>query len=122
MDLEAIIYTLIGSTLGLILRFFIQDNFRKDIGFSFTNISVVNILASFILGILVALNPINTNLFFLVYIGFLGCFSTFSSFIYQLFTLLSSRQFVRFFLHFLEEFSLSFIFFYTGYYLVNILK
>ena len=79
------------------MRIFIQDNFKKRIFFDIQNTSIVNVLSSFILGILVALNFINNEILVLFYSGFLGCFSTFSSFIYQLFNLLKERKFMRLF-------------------------
>ena len=118
MDLASFIYILIGSTLGLILRLFIKDNFKKKIGFNLNNTSVVNILASFFLGILVALNPINKNLFSLFYIGFLGCFSTFSSFIFQLFNFIQNRKYVLLLFHYVEVLMLSFLFFFIGHFII----
>ena len=79
---------LLGSTLGLILRIFIQNNLKINIGFDIQNTSIVNFLASLILGIFVASDIINNEILMLFYISFLGCLSTFSSFIFQLFILL----------------------------------
>ena len=110
---------LLGSTFGLILRMFIQNNFKQSIGFDIQNSSIVNFLSSFLLGILVALNFINNEILVLFYIGFLGCFSTFSSFIYQLFDLLKKRKFMRLFLHYIEVIIFSFLFFYLGYFLIQ---
>jgi len=93
LDFSSTSIILIGSTFGLILRILIQYNFKKKIGFDIQNTSIVNFLASFFLGILVALNFINNDILVLFYIGFLGCFSTFSSFIYQLFTLFKRENF-----------------------------
>ena len=101
---------------------FIQNNLKINIGFNIQNTSIVNFIASFFLGILVALNLTNKNLLLLFYTGFLGCFSTFSSFVYQLFVLLQKRKFVRLFFHYLEVIMLSFICFYLGYYLMQIIK
>jgi len=122
LELISIILVLLGSTFGLILRIFIQKNLKINIGFAIQNISIVNFMSSFFLGILVALNFMNNKIFLLVYIGFLGCFSTFSSFIYQLFDLLQKRQFMRLFFHYLEVIILSFFFFYVGYYLMQSIK
>ena len=122
MDFSSISIILIGSTFGLILRIFIQNNFKKSIGFDIQNTSLVNFLSSFVLGILVALNFINNEILVLFYTGFLGCFSTFSSFIYQLFVLLQERKFMRLFFHYLEVIILSFVCFYLGYYLIQIIK
>ena len=117
---NSIIIVLFGSTLGLILRIFIQNNFKINIGFNIQNTSVVNFIASFFLGILVALNFVNNHKLFLFYTGFLGSFSTFSSFVYQLFALFKKKQLIRLFLHYLEVIILSFICFYLGYYLMQI--
>ena len=72
---------LFGSTFGLLLRILIQNNLKINLGFNIQNISIINFLASFFLGMLVAINFVNTNIL-LFFTGFLGCFSTFSSFIY----------------------------------------
>ena len=122
MDITSISIVLFGSTFGLILRMFIQNNLKINIGFNIQNTSIVNFIASFFLGILVALNLTNNNLLLLFYTGFLGCFSTFSSFVYQLFVLLQKRKFMRLFFHYLEVIILSFICFYLGYYLMQIIK
>ena len=119
MDLSKIVIILLGSTFGLILRIFIQNNFKKSIGFNIQNTSIVNFLSSFFLGILVALNFINNEILMLFYSGFLGCFSTFSSFIYQLFILFKKKKFLRLFFHYIEVISFSFLFFYLGYFLIQ---
>jgi len=117
LDFSSTSIILLGSTFGLILRIFIQNNFKKSIGFDIQNTSIVNFLSSFLLGILVALNFINNEILVLFYSGFLGCFSTFSSFIYQLFDLFQKRKFQRLFFHYIEVIILSFLFFYLGYFL-----
>ena len=93
----------------------------RNIGFDIQNNSIVNFIASFFLGILVALNFINKSAFLLFYSGFLGSFSTFSSFIYQLFVLFQKRKFRRLFLHYIEVMIISFLCFYLGYYLIQII-
>ena len=95
MDFSSIVILLFGSTFGLILRLFIKYNFKKNICFDIQNTSIVNFIASFFLGIFVALNFINNEILLLFYTGFLGCFSTFSSFKYQLFNLFNERKFLR---------------------------
>ena len=121
MDFNSIVLVLFASTFGLILRIFLQNNFKKTIGFNIQNTSIVNFIASFLLGILVASNFINNDILFLLYIGFLGSFSTFSSFIYQLFILLMKRKFIRLFFHYIEVMFISFLFFYLGYFLIQFL-
>ena len=119
MDLNSIVIILIGSTFGLILRVFIQNNFKKNIGFDIQNTSIVNFIASFFLGILVSLNFVNNEILLLFYAGFLGSFSTFSSFINQLFILFKNRKFVRLFFHYIEVIVFSFLFFYLGYFFIQ---
>ena len=120
MDFSSIFIIFIGSTFGLILRIFIQNNFKIKVGFDIQNNSIANFIASFFLGILVALNFINNEILVLFYSGFLGCFSTFSSFIYQLFILFKKRKFLRLFFHYIEVIAISFTLFYLGYSLVKL--
>ncbi len=101
---------------------FIQKNLKINVGFNIQNTSIVNLIASFFLGILVAFNFLNNDLLLLFNIGFLGCFSTFSSFIYQLFILFQKGKFIRLFFHYLEVILLSFACFYLGYCLMQIIK
>ena len=122
MEITSISLVFLGSTFGLILRIFIQNNFKKSIGFDIQNTSIVNFLSSFLLGILVALNFINNEILVLFYSGFLGCFSTFSSFIYQLFYLFKKRKFLRLFFHYIEVIITSFLFFYLGYFVIQFFK
>ena len=122
MDFSSISIILLGSTFGLILRIFIQNNFKKNIGFNIQNTSIINFLSSFLLGILVALDFINNKILVLFYGGFLGCFSTFSSFIYQLFDLFKKRKFLRLFFHYILVIIFSFLFFYLGYFLIHFFK
>ena len=98
---------------------FLQNNFKKNVGFNIQNTSVVNFISSFVLGILVALDFRNKNLLLLFYLGFLGCFSTFSSFIYQLFNLYMKGKFQRLFFHYIEVVLFSFLFFYLGYFIIQ---
>ena len=121
MDITSISIVLLGSTFGLIIRIFIQNNLKINIGFNIQSTSIVNFIASFFLGILVALKIIDYKILLLFYTGFLGSLSTFSSFIYQLFVLFQKRKFMRLFFHYIEVIILSFLFFYLGYYLMQII-
>ena len=120
MELDDVIYILVGSTFGLILRMFINYISGRQKVFSSNNILIVNVLASLFLGIFVVLNITNKNLILFFYVGFLGCLSTFSSFIYQLFNLIQKRKYVRLLLYYVEVLSLSFIFFCVGYFIILI--
>ena len=119
MDFSSITIILLGSTFGLILRIFIQNNFKKSIGFDIQNTSIVNFLSSFFLGILIAFNFIDNEILVLFYSGFLGCFSTFSSFVFQLFILFKKGEFLRLLFHYIEVIIFSFLFFYLGYLLIQ---
>ena len=99
----------------------IQNNLKFNIGFNIQSTSIVNFIASFFLGILVALKFIDHKIFLLFYTGFLGSFSTFSFFIYQLFVLFEKRKFMRLFFHYVEVMIISFLCFYLGYYLMQII-
>ena len=101
---------------------FIQNNIKINLGFNIQNTTIVNLIASFLLGIFVAHNYLNNHILLLFYTGFLGCFSTFSSFIYQLFVLFRKRKFMRLFFHYFEVILLSFFCFYLGYFLMQIIK
>ncbi len=120
LDLSSIGIIIICSTFGLILRIFIQNSLKLRIGFDIQNTSIVNFIASFFLGILIALNFINNEILLLFYTGFLGCFSTFSTFIHQLFILLKKRKYLKLFFHYIEVIVLSFLFFSLGYFLINL--
>ncbi len=120
MDIKSIIIVLLGGTFGLIFRIYIQNNLEINIGFNIQNTTIVNFIASFFLGVLVALEFINDKILLLFYTGFLGCFSTFSSFIYQLFVLFRKRKFITLFLHYVEVIIISFLCFYLGHYLIQI--
>ena len=122
MDINSIFSVLFGSTFGLSLRIFIQNNYKIKIGFNIQNTSLINFLASFFLGLFVTWNPINKDLSLLFYAGFLGSFSTFSSFIYQLFILIKQGKFIRTFLHYFEVISLSLFLFYLGCYFIKFFK
>ena len=120
MELDGFIHILVGSTLGLILRMFINYISGRQKVFSSNNILIVNVLASLFLGIFVGLNIINKNLTLFFLVGFLGCLSTFSSFIYQLFQLIQERKYFKLLLYYTEVFVLSFSFFWLGYFITSI--
>ena len=120
MELDSVIHILVGSTLGLIIRMFIQYISGREKVFSFNNILIVNLLATLFLGIFVGLNITNKNLVLFFSVGFLGSLSTFSSFIYQLFNLIKARKFLSLLLYYAEVLVLSFLFFCLGYYITLI--
>ena len=122
MNLEEVINILLGSTFGLILRFFIQKNLSSKIAVNFDNTLIVNVLASLFLGIFTGLSPTNKNLILFFSVGFLGCFSTFSSFIYMLFSLIQKRKYLKLFYYYVEVLVLTFLFFCLGHFISLVFK
>ena len=120
MELEGIIYILVGSSFGLIVRMFIKNISGREKVFSSNTILIVNVLASLFLGIFLSLNIINKNLILFFSVGFLGCLSTFSSFIYQLFNLIQQKKYLSMLLYYAEVLLLSFLFFCLGYFITLI--
>ncbi len=90
-------------------------------GFRVDNVLMVNLIASFLTGIYIALNINNYKIVLFLTTGFLGCFSTFSSFILHLFLLIKKRKYIKFFLYYLRTliFSMSLVF--IGYSLTKII-
>ena len=97
-----VIYIISGSSIGVLLRLYIIHKFKKFLGFNINSIALVNIISSFIVGFLIALDIKNKNLLLLSFTGFLGCFSTFSSFVYQLFTFFQKRQLILLMLYYIK--------------------
>ena len=62
MDLSSLTYLSFGSIIGLGLRVFLNHKIKIKTGFFINNVAIVNFLASFFLGIFVALNPIDRYL------------------------------------------------------------
>jgi len=120
LDYYEILYLSVGSIFGLTSRVIVQKNYQPQLRFLVDKTSLVNFLASFCLGIFVAMNITNKNLVLLFYLGFLGSFSTFSSFIYQIFILFRRKQFMQLIFYYVEIIVKAFVFFYLGYLLVKI--
>ena len=117
MELDGVIYLLAGSTIGLIVRIFIQYISGREKLFYSNHTLIVNVLACLSLGMFVGLNITNKNIISFFSVGFLGCLSTFSSFIYQLFNLIQKRKYYRVLIYYAEVLVLSFLFFCLGYFI-----
>jgi CrcB protein len=83
MNLPSIVSVSIGAAMGGVFRFFISDWFKPQLGrFPIATCSI-NILGSFLLGIIVAWslkNPMPTSIKLFLTTGFCGGFTTFSTF------------------------------------------
>ena len=108
MKINNLIYILLAAYLATFLRLTINNNF-------FTSI-----IGSFLVGFLIS-KKLSYSVEKILLTGFLGCFSTFSSFIYQLFILFQKKKFTLLLLHYIEVVTISFLCFYLGYYLIQII-
>ena len=120
LTLTEVIYIIYGSSIGVLLRLYIIRKFKKFLGFNINSIALINIVSSFIVGFLIALDIKNKDLLLLFFTGFLGCFSTFSSYVYTLFVLVKERKYIDFLAHYLLVIVFSFLFFMLGYYLIEL--
>ena len=126
--MSEVFFVSLGAILGANTRFKIHTKLQKNKLRKDFSILVINIFASFCLGLFLAfieqlssfIYSYQLVLFFSI--GFLGSLSTFSSFVYELFILFQYRKFIRLIFHYLEVIILSFICFYLGFYLIKIIK
>ena len=121
MRLESVIYLLSGGTLGVLLRLIIVEKFDYKFGLTINNISTVNLISGFLVGIYIALNITSNNILLFFLIGFLGCFSTFSSFIFHLFILLKEQKYSQFIQHYIEILIYSTLIVCLGYFTTKII-
>ncbi|MBT2691212.1 fluoride efflux transporter CrcB [Bacillus sp. ISL-47] len=81
-----------GGFLGAISRYltvlYVKRKFTSDIP---AGTLAVNLLGSFLLGLLIGLD-FNENLFLLLGVGFMGAFTTFSTFKFETFELLEGKK------------------------------
>ena len=121
MRLESVIYLLSGGTLGVLLRLIIVKKIDYKFGLTINNISTVNLISGFLVGIYIALNITSNNILLFFLIGFLGCFSTFSSFIFHLFILLKEQKYSQFIQHYIEIIIYSTLIVCLGYFTTKII-
>ena len=115
----------VGAVLGVNARFLFYQKLEIINLSKQYIISLINILASFFLGIFISILPqINSlsysyelGLFFSI--GFLGSFSTFSTFIYDLYDLIIQLKFYRAFILLIISLALGILSFSVGYSLVR---
>ncbi len=113
----------LGAIFGAWLRFKIIGFWQKIFIDKRWGIFLVNIWASFGLGLLMALindnKNISTSLAKLLLIGFLGSLSTFSSFVFDLFQTLIAKQYKHFLLVSFFSISGGLLAAFTGYSLIG---
>ena len=82
----------IGGFLGAVCRFTLINELKKRILMSFpVPTMLVNIIGSFLLGLLVGLD-LHKSVYVFAAIGFLGAFTTFSTFAVESVTLFQEKQ------------------------------
>lgn len=80
----------IGGFLGAVLRFALNNIFNEGHSFPFGTI-IVNLLGSFLLGVLAG-NEMGNKLYFFIGVGFMGAFTTFSTLNLDLIKLWENKQ------------------------------
>ena len=113
-----LVYVIVGSSLGGAARFlsqeFVQKNFPSFIPLSTLS---VNIVGSFIIGIIYALaekSKISPEVRILIATGFCGGFTTFSSFAFENVKLMQDGEFFNTALYILLSLVIGFIAVYLG--------
>lgn len=107
----------IGAALGAVCRYGVGVALAKYRSF-FWGTLLVNILGSFLLGMLMGYRlqeMVGSVLWVLLAEGFLGAFTTFSTFSYESFTLFKSGKHIRALIHILLNLVLGISFAYIGF-------
>jgi CrcB protein len=92
-------YLALGGFFGSISRFVVIKEIKKRVGYDFPiGTVIVNIIGSYLLGLLVGLGTNDTS-YLLLGIGFLGAFTTFSTLAVEAVRLFSSGKKYHFFLY-----------------------
>ena len=115
MNFELIIYLILGGSFGVLFRLFIIRIVSNYFKFSLNSILTVNLTASLLAGIYIALDISSYKIFLIFSIGFLGCFSTFTSFIFHLYTLIQERKYLHFLQYYTKTLIYSFLLVWIGY-------
>ena len=119
MRFDLIIYLIFGGTLGVLLRLLVMRKVEYKFGFRVDNVLMVNLIASFLTGIYIALDIRNYKIFLFLSVGFLGCLSTFSSFILHLFLLIKKRKYIKFLYYYSGTLIFSFVLVFIGYFITK---
>lgn len=96
----------LGGGLGASLRFAVGLAAEKFLGMPHLGTFTVNIIGSFVIGLVLAYqfnsnNSLNSHLLAFLTIGLLGGFTTFSTYSYESFKLFEAKEYLHFFGYFL---------------------
>ena len=122
---RSFLFVAMGAAPGAVLRIYISKKFYFYTNSQFSGILVVNLIATFLLGLCLGLqnqfNHLTDNqpLFLILCVGFLGSLSTFSSLILELFSYSLKRKWVDLLNSLLLSLILGIIVAALGYHLVN---
>tara|TARA_B100001996_G_C18664779_1_gene594467 strand:+ start:2098 stop:2469 length:372 start_codon:yes stop_codon:yes gene_type:complete len=113
----------VGGALGSIARYSLSNSILKNFIFFDMPLAIlfVNIIGSFIFGILMGLIENNiigsSNLKIFLIAGFLSAFTTFSTFAWESVVLIQNQMYIKLVIYCLASITLSIIFCLFGYYL-----
>ncbi len=116
------LFVAIGAVPGAMLRMWIYLKMSQHKKHNIFYLNIVNTLATFLLGLTLALqsrsivHSASYPLYLLICVGFLGSLSTFSSIIYELFVYLNNKQFNGFGKNIFISIGLAIIFLLIGYF------
>lgn len=111
-----------GGSLGSLARYYLSNSLLKNFIFFDVPVAIlaVNILGSFVFGIIMGIienNLILENIKNFLLFGFLAAFTTFSTFAWEAITLIHSEMYIKLIVYCLLSVSLSVIFCLIGYHL-----
>ena len=116
--MKQLILVFIGGGTGSVARFLISKYLNNEISPIPYGTLTVNILGSFLIGIVLGLaiknNILSQNAVLFLATGFCGGFTTFSTFAYENHILLQSNNFVSFFIYSLLTFIIGFLLVFLG--------
>jgi CrcB protein len=116
---------IIGGSLGTLSRYFIGYYCNTHWGMTFPyGTSLVNVIGSFLIGIVFALSEpfsMSHNMRLFLFTGFFGGFTTFSTFSLDTMHLIQAQNYKLAFLYFAGTNVLSIALVFTGYYLTKLI-
>ncbi len=123
---QSSILVAIGAAFGASLRIYLYLKFTQYKKHNLYYINLVNTLATFLLGLTLAIqtklliSSYSNAIYLFICVGFLGTLSTFSSMIYEISIFLDKQQWKKLFIAIILSMSLGIAFGLIGYYFGNI--